>query len=110
PLYRWEVMEADGFAWWIRRIRQSLKTCDLVRIDHFRGFEAYWSIPGNSPTAQVGQWVKAPGQALFTAVREALGAAPIIAEDLGVITEEVEANRRLQESESERGPQISKSE
>jgi 4-alpha-glucanotransferase len=93
PLYRWDVMQAEGFGWWIARIRQSLETCDLVRIDHFRGFEAYWEIPGDAHTAVRGRWVKAPGEALFQAVRKALGDAPIIAEDLGVITPEVEALR-----------------
>jgi 4-alpha-glucanotransferase len=93
PLYRWDVMQEGGFEWWISRIRQSLKQCHLVRIDHFRGFEAYWEVPGKAKTAIKGQWVKAPGQALFEAVRKALGDAPIIAEDLGVITPEVEALR-----------------
>lgn len=93
PLYRWDVMEAEGFKWWISRIQQSLKQCDLVRIDHFRGFEAYWEVPFGMPNAIKGQWVKAPGQKLFEAVRSALGDAPIIAEDLGVITPEVEALR-----------------
>lgn len=93
PLYRWDVMQAEGFGWWILRIQKSLETCDLVRIDHFRGFEAYWEIPGDAETAIDGRWVTAPGQALFEAVRAALGDAPIIAEDLGVITPEVEALR-----------------
>ncbi|MER3480085.1 MAG: 4-alpha-glucanotransferase [Meiothermus sp.] len=93
PLYRWEVMQAEGFAWWIHRIQKSLETCDLVRIDHFRGFEAYWEIPFGEPTAVKGQWVKAPGKELFQAVRAALGDAAIIAEDLGVITPEVEELR-----------------
>lgn len=93
PLYRWDAMQADGFGWWIARIRQGLRTCDLVRIDHFRGFEAYWEIPGDAHTAVKGRWVKAPGEALFQAVRQTLGEAPIIAEDLGVITPEVEALR-----------------
>ncbi|MER3555316.1 MAG: 4-alpha-glucanotransferase [Meiothermus sp.] len=93
PLYRWDVMEREGFEWWISRIQQSLKQCHLVRIDHFRGFEAYWEIPFGRPNAIQGQWVKAPGQKLFEAVRKALGDAPIIAEDLGVITPEVEALR-----------------
>ncbi|MDX2006354.1 MAG: 4-alpha-glucanotransferase [Meiothermus sp.] len=93
PLYKWEVMEAEGFRWWVSRIQQSLKQCHLVRIDHFRGFEAYWEIPFGQPTAVNGRWVKAPGRKLFEAVRKALGDAPIIAEDLGVITPEVEALR-----------------
>jgi len=93
PLYKWDVMEAEGFQWWISRIRQSLKQCDLVRIDHFRGFEAYWEVPFGMPNAIEGRWVKAPGEKLFEAVRAALSDAPIIAEDLGVITPEVEALR-----------------
>lgn len=93
PLYRWDVMEQENFAWWVSRIQQSLKQCHLVRIDHFRGFEAYWEIPFGRPNAIKGQWVKAPGEKLFRAVRAALGDAPIIAEDLGVITPEVEALR-----------------
>ncbi len=93
PLYRWEVMEAERFAWWVARIRQALKQCHLVRIDHFRGFEAYWEVPFGRPDAVRGRWVKAPGQQLFEAVRAALGEAPIVAEDLGVITPEVEALR-----------------
>jgi len=93
PLYRWDVMERENFAWWIARIRQSLKQCHLVRIDHFRGFEAYWEVPFGRPNAVEGRWVKAPGEKLFAAVRAQLGDAPIIAEDLGVITPEVEALR-----------------
>ncbi|HAZ27227.1 TPA: 4-alpha-glucanotransferase [Candidatus Acetothermia bacterium] len=93
PLYRWDVLENEGFAWWIARVRQALRTCDLVRIDHFRGFEAYWEIPATEPTAVRGRWVQAPGQALLDAIRNALGDVPIVAEDLGVITPEVEALR-----------------
>jgi 4-alpha-glucanotransferase len=93
PLYRWDVLEADGFAWWIARVRQALRTCDLVRIDHFRGFEAYWEIPAPAPTAVRGRWVKAPGERLLEALRAELGQVPILAEDLGVITPEVEALR-----------------
>ena len=93
PLYRWEAMAQDGFAWWVARVRRQLALCDLVRIDHFRGFEACWEIPATCPTAVDGQWVNAPGQAFFHALNQALGQAPIIAEDLGVITPEVEALR-----------------
>lgn len=93
PLYRWEVMEEENFAWWIARFKQSLKQYHLVRIDHFRGFEAYWEIPFGRPNAVEGRWVGAPGEKLFAAVRDHLGDAPIIAEDLGVITPEVEALR-----------------
>jgi 4-alpha-glucanotransferase len=93
PLYRWDVMEEENFAWWISRIRQLLQQCHLVRVDHFRGFEAYWEIPFGMPNAVKGRWVKAPGDKLFAAVRSALGDVPIIAEDLGFITPEVEALR-----------------
>lgn len=93
PLYRWDVMAARGYAWWIERVRHTLATVDLVRIDHFRGFAAYWEIPASEPTAVKGRWVRGPGQALFDALREALGELPVIAEDLGVITPDVEALR-----------------
>ena len=93
PLYRWDRLLTDGFSWWIRRIRANLKTADLVRIDHFRGFEGYWEIPASEPTAVRGQWVKAPGEALFEVIKLELGDVPIVAEDLGVITPEVEALR-----------------
>ncbi|GGJ30427.1 4-alpha-glucanotransferase [Deinococcus roseus] len=90
PLYRWDVMQAQGFQWWIERIKGCLKLYDLVRIDHFRGFEAYWEIQYPAENAIDGQWVKAPGKELFKTILDALGEIPIIAEDLGVITEEVE--------------------
>lgn len=93
PLYRWDVMEQDGFAWWIDRFRGSLKLYDVIRIDHFRGFAAYWEIPYPAETAVQGRWVPAPGHALFRAVLGALGELPIIAEDLGVVTPDVEALR-----------------
>lgn len=93
PLYRWDVLAADGFRWWIARVRHALRTCDLVRIDHFRGFEAYWEIPATEPTAIHGRWVPAPGEALLAAIRASLGDVPIVAEDLGVITPAVEALR-----------------
>jgi len=91
PLYRWDRMEEDGFAWWIARLSANLALCDLVRIDHFRGFAAYWAVPAGETTAQGGRWVPGPGEKLFAAVREALGGLPIVAEDLGVITPDVEA-------------------
>jgi 4-alpha-glucanotransferase len=94
PLYRWEVMERTGFTWWIERFRHTLRQMDLVRLDHFRGFESYWEIPGGAETAIGGRWVKGPGAALFIALRDALGDLPIVAENLGVITPEVEALRR----------------
>lgn len=93
PLYRWDIMEAQGFVWWQERIRSTLTLVDIVRIDHFRGFEAYWEIPADEPTAVKGQWVEAPGMALFRTLREKLGDLPIIAEDLGVITPKVEELR-----------------
>ena len=89
PLYRWEVHEATDFAWWIRRIRHCFKTCDILRIDHFRGFDEYYSIPAGSETAAAGHWEKGPGMKLFIALREALGDAEIIAEDLGYVTDSV---------------------
>jgi glycogen operon protein len=93
PIYDWSAMQADGFAWWIRRLRAMFALVDVVRIDHFRGFEAFWEVPGDDTTAINGRWVKAPGEALFTAITQALGPLPIVAENLGVITPEVEALR-----------------
>ena len=93
PLYRWDVMKAGGYRWWIERIRALLKLVDFIRIDHFRGFEAYWEIPADEPTAIKGRWVEGPGATLFEAIKAALGELPIIAEDLGVITPAVEKLR-----------------
>lgn len=93
PLYRWKEMEKDNFSWWKKRFKALLELVDIVRIDHFRGFEAYWEIPGNAPTAETGRWVKAPGKKLFKAVLADLGDIPILAEDLGLITKEVEELR-----------------
>ncbi|MFN3704384.1 MAG: 4-alpha-glucanotransferase [Thermoflexales bacterium] len=93
PLYRWEVMSQQGYRWWIERCRAAFALFDLVRIDHFRGFESYWEVPANEPTAVNGRWVKGPGEALFRALRDALGELPIIAEDLGIITDAVRALR-----------------
>ncbi|MBN2886225.1 MAG: 4-alpha-glucanotransferase [Chromatiaceae bacterium] len=94
PLYRWSVLAADGYDFWVRRLRQVLELVDLVRIDHFRGFAGYWEIPAEEDTAINGRWVPGPGMALFEALRAALGERlPLIAEDLGVITEDVEALR-----------------
>jgi len=93
PLYNWERMQADGFAWWIERVRATLTVVDIARVDHFRGFAACWEIPGGDKTAERGQWVEAPGRELFTAIRKTLGELPIIAEDLGVITPDVVALR-----------------
>ena len=89
PLYRWETMKAKKFGWWVERFRATLAIFDVVRVDHFRGFEAYWEIPAREKTAVKGRWVKAPGNALFAALRRHLRDLPIIAEDLGVITPEV---------------------
>jgi len=94
PVYRWKLMQQRGFEWWIARIRRSLALCDSIRLDHFRGFEAYWSIPAEELTAINGTWVKAPGQALFQALTDTFGQLPFIAEDLGVITPEVEELRQ----------------
>ena len=94
PLYRWSEHVKSGFDWWIRRFRENLRLFDIVRVDHFRGFEACWTVPKGEDTAMNGKWVKSPGQELFDAVRKALGTdLPIIAEDLGVITPEVEKLR-----------------
>ena len=93
PLYRWDEHRRNGFSWWISRIRKTLEQVDMVRIDHFRGFEAYWEIPSKEPTAINGKWVKAPGRQLFKKIAQELGQLPIVAEDLGVITPEVQALR-----------------
>jgi 4-alpha-glucanotransferase len=90
PLYRWEAHSADGFAWWKDRMRAAFATYDVVRIDHFRGFDAYWRIPLPASNAKKGEWIKAPGRELFRALREAFPDAKIIAEDLGVLTPSVE--------------------
>jgi 4-alpha-glucanotransferase len=89
PLYRWNVMAQDDYAWWIQRLRQTQAMVDIIRLDHFRGFEAYWAIPATETTAINGQWVPGPRAEFFYAVRKALGNLPIIAEDLGIITPEV---------------------
>ena len=94
PIYRWEVLERSGFRWWIERFRASFKLFDLVRLDHFRGFEAYWELPAGVSTATGGKWVKAPGRSLFQTLQKELEELPIVAENLGVITPEVEAIRR----------------
>ncbi|MDX5151895.1 MAG: 4-alpha-glucanotransferase, partial [Acidiferrobacterales bacterium] len=94
PLFAWETMQEDGFTWWQERMRSAFNLYDLVRIDHFRGFEAYWSIPATAETAIDGEWIVAPGEQLFNAMREAFGKLPVVAEDLGLITEEVMNLRR----------------
>lgn len=93
PLYRWSEMAKDGFAWWCDRLRHSLRLFDLVRLDHFRGFEAYWEVAADAKTAVGGHWVAGPGQALFDALRRDLRDLPLVAEDLGLITPEVLALR-----------------
>jgi 4-alpha-glucanotransferase len=93
PLYRWEVMARDGYGWWIARLRMALTQFDRVRIDHFRGFAAYWEIPAGEETAVNGRWQPGPGADFFEVVARELGELPIIAEDLGLITEDVEALR-----------------
>ncbi|MBN2004343.1 MAG: 4-alpha-glucanotransferase [Anaerolineae bacterium] len=93
PLYRWEAMAAQGYAWWIARIRQTFRTVDILRLDHFRGFAAYWEIPAGEPTAVNGKWVPGPGIPLFEVLKNALGDLPIVAEDLGHITPDVEELR-----------------
>ena len=94
PIYQWEKLKETGYGWWIERFRSALAQVDMVRLDHFRGFEAYWEIPAGEKTAVNGRWVKGPGAALFEAVEARLGKLPIVAENLGVITPEVEALRR----------------
>jgi 4-alpha-glucanotransferase len=94
PLYRWKEHEKEGFAWWIERIRNTFELVDILRIDHFIGFINYWEIPAHEPTAVNGQWVPAPGDALFSAITEALSNLPIIAEDLGNITPAVKKLRK----------------
>ncbi len=93
PLYRWDVHQRHGFEWWIQRIRKNFEMVDVLRIDHFRGFEAHWEIPAHEPTAMNGCWVEGPGKSLFDALSKELDSVPVIAEDLGVITEQVEALR-----------------
>jgi 4-alpha-glucanotransferase len=89
PLYRWDVLQSRGYDWWVRRMSWALKTCDIVRLDHFRAFESYWEIPAAEPTAVRGRWVKGPQDDLFHVLRAQLGDLPLIAEDLGMITAEV---------------------
>jgi len=93
PIYRWDAIAHSGFRWWVERLRTALSVVDVVRLDHFRGFEAFWEVPGRATTAANGRWVKGPGAALFDRLREELGDLPIIAENLGVITPPVEELR-----------------
>jgi 4-alpha-glucanotransferase len=97
PLYRWDVMKERGYDWWIERLRWATQNCDYIRLDHFRGFDQFWEIPANDPTAINGRWVDGPRDELFHKLRESLGGLPFFAEDLGYITPEVHALReRLQ--------------
>jgi 4-alpha-glucanotransferase len=93
PIYDWDAMKRDGFQWWITRFKATLEIVDIARVDHFRGFAAAWEVPGGDETAENGHWVPVPGHELFTAVRNALGDLPLIAEDLGVITADVTSLR-----------------
>jgi len=93
PLYNWEAIRATGYRWWVQRLRWAAQTCDLVRLDHFRGFAQFWEIPASEPTAVNGRWVDGPGDEFFNKLREDLGGMPFFAEDLGVITPDVVALR-----------------
>ena len=94
PIYRWDALAADGYGWWIARVRQALQLADMLRLDHFRGFQGYWEVPGDAATAESGHWEPGPGGALFAAIHQPLGAVPFIAEDLGDITPDVVALRK----------------
>ena len=89
PLYDWERMERDGFEWWLQRLQAQLRRFDLVRIDHFRALESYWEVPSGAPTARTGVWRHGVGDRLLAALKERLGETPLVAEDLGIITDEV---------------------
>ena len=93
PVYNWEKLQQTNFAWWIQRFQATLEYVDIVRVDHFRGFEAYWQVPAGEETAINGEWIKAPGVEFFETLGNALGSLPIMAEDLGIITPEVEELR-----------------
>jgi 4-alpha-glucanotransferase len=94
PLYRWDVMKARGYEWWVQRLRWATQHCDFIRLDHFRGFDQFWEIPASDPTAVNGRWVDGPRDDLFAKLKEALGGLPFFAEDLGYITPEVHALRQ----------------
>lgn len=89
PLYDWDTLRQTEYSWWVSRLKTTLACVDIVRLDHFRGFEAYWEVPAGMPTAEIGRWVKAPGVELFKKLHKELGGLPLIAEDLGLITPEV---------------------
>ena len=93
PIYRWDALARDGYGWWLNRLRAALAMVDMIRLDHFRGFEAHWEVPASEKTAVNGRWVKGPGVAMFQAAQNQLGELPLVAENLGVITPEVEAIR-----------------
>ncbi|MBN1191033.1 MAG: 4-alpha-glucanotransferase [Dehalococcoidales bacterium] len=95
PIYRWDVMARNGYQWWIKRFKLGYQLCDILRLDHFRGYEAYWEIPADQPFATTGKWEKGPGAELFKALQSSLGDIRVIAEDLGVITPEVEELREV---------------
>ena len=103
PVYDWEALRADDYSWWVERIQHQLTIADMVRIDHFRGFEAAWEVPSDEKTAEHGQWVPAPGDEFFTCMEGVLSPLPFIAEDLGIITDEV---NHLRESHSLPGMKI----
>ena len=94
PQYNWDIMKEDGYDWWIRRFRNILHQVDIIRIDHFRGFESFWEVDGDAKTAENGVWKKGPGKPFFDIIRKEIGNIPIVAEDLGVITNEVENLRQ----------------
>ncbi len=96
PLYNWDYHASNGFAWWVERLRHASAMADMVRIDHFRGFESYWGVPADAATARSGRWEPGPGDAIFDAIRAALGDLPIVAEDLGIITPAVDQLRERQ--------------
>jgi 4-alpha-glucanotransferase len=89
PLYDWNAMRAEGYKWWVQRLRWATETCDFIRLDHFRGFAQFWEIPASEPTAMNGRWVDGPSDELFNKLREELGGLPFFAEDLGYITADV---------------------
>jgi 4-alpha-glucanotransferase len=93
PVFDWDALAADGFRWWIERLRRVLSLVDVIRIDHFRGFASYWEVPAGAETAAEGAWVRGPGEAVFRAAERELGELPVIAEDLGIITPDVERLR-----------------
>lgn len=90
PVYNWNLMKKEGYEWWIKRVESALERYDIIRFDHFRGFESYWRIPADALTARGGKWAKGPGRSLFKVMKQALGELPVIAEDLGDIDEDVE--------------------